>query len=104
MKISISTLIASIFFILLAFSILGILYGFNIGILIGIDLVIFSIVFIVYGTRVKKEGIFYIFWGLLTLVLAISIIISTIYGFIYGLIVLLIGIGLLILFIGIHKS
>jgi len=104
MRISISTIIASTFFILLAFSILAILHGFNIGVVVGIDLSIFSAIFLVYGSIIRREKIFYMFWGFLTLVLAISIIISSIYGFIYGLIIFLIGIGLLILFIGMHKS
>jgi len=100
MEVSISTLTASMFFILLAFSVLGILLGFDVGIIVGADLAVFSIMFLVYGAKVKKEKVLYVFWGLLTLVLAITITISTIYGFIYGLIALFIGIGVLILYAG----
>lgn len=104
MEVSISTLIASMFFILLAFSVLGVLLGFNVGIIVGVDLAVFSIVFLIYGAKVKKEGIFYAFWGLLTLVLAITTMVSTVYGFIYGLIALFIGIGVLILYAGKRKT
>jgi len=41
MEVSISTLTASMFFILLASSVLGILLGFNVGIIVGADLTVF---------------------------------------------------------------